>query len=170
MTLQKWHFAALTLLAGSLLALAIWLSVNANVPKIWAPFSVVLVLISWNLPHLGIASLPIILFIAPVFMWSWNPSAFTGKASIPKRSFVLFLVTVALSGWHYFAGWSYGVRYQGQNHTFGVFALSIAQVVGLLLIGKLALKSPSFRTNLAFHWLLFAWLMTYAFPYLGELP
>jgi hypothetical protein len=31
-------------------------------------------------------------------------------------------------------------------------------------------KSKSFASNLIFHWLLFAWLGWFAFPYLGESP
>jgi hypothetical protein len=31
-------------------------------------------------------------------------------------------------------------------------------------------NGASFRTSLFVHWMLFAWLAWYAFPYLGELP
>jgi hypothetical protein len=39
-----------------------------------------------------------------------------------------------------------------------------------LIFFRSLIVAPSFRTNMFFHWILFAWLAWFAFPWLGELP
>jgi hypothetical protein len=51
-----------------------------------------------------------------------------------------------------------------------ICAINVAWLVSLWTILYSASKMRSFKTNLLFHAVLFAWLAWYAFPYLGELP
>jgi hypothetical protein len=157
-------YKIITVIAGCSLALVTWQSVNANVPEPWAPFSIFHVI-------LGLASGSGILVFswATAAFWVWNPGAFNGKSDVPKRSIVLYGILAALSILHNVVGISYGLRYQGKVYTVIVTSVNFALI---LIIASLLIHSrraPSFAKSLFFHWLLFAWLLSYAFPYLGEL-
>ena len=74
--------------------------------------------------------------------------------------------TIALAG-----GWRYGLKYEGDDYTrFACVTSATCNAVLLLAFGAAWKLRPSFTLNLVVHWLLFAWLAWYAFPYLGELP
>src|SRR6185295_18070427 len=65
------------------------------------------------------------------------------------------------------AGWIYGVRYQGLTYVVGVLGMTIAAVVFLGVFLLWNRRSPSLANSATFHFVLFAWLGTYAVPYLG---
>jgi hypothetical protein len=103
------------------------------------------------------------LLIGPLMML-WNPDAFEGGQQIPKRSKVLLLVSSLLA-------FLFGVielpdvhRYLGTVRTITIYSISF--LIFLILLGLFWLnkRQARFSVNLAFHWLLFSWLMTYAFP------
>jgi hypothetical protein len=101
----------------------------------------------------------------------WNPGLLRGEVKVPKRSSVLLLIATLLSVPWFVAGWKFGLQFQGRRYTYSVLAINIAWLGGLwALIARSRKAEPSFRTNLFLHWMLFAWLAWYAFPYLGELP
>jgi hypothetical protein len=63
------------------------------------------------------------------------------------------------------------LEYQGARHTYVVCIVNAAWIAFLWLIfARYWKREPSFKINLLLHWVLFAWLAWYAFPYLGELP
>lgn len=67
--------------------------------------------------------------------------------------------------------WKWGLQYQGARYTDSVLALNVIWLAGLRTMSYVCCKrEPSFTTSLTLHWLLFAWVAWYAFPYLGELP
>jgi len=69
------------------------------------------------------------------------------------------------------AEWNWALQYHGPLYTRAVCAINIAWAVFLILAFARGLKKPpSFVYSLFLHWMLFAWLAWYAFPYLGELP
>lgn len=156
---QEGKYTLITLISGCSLALVPWLSLSSNTPKIWAPFPLTLFMFG------GWLSLGIV----PILMWLWNPALFAGSENVPKRSAALLLLLASLSIFYCFVGWPYGVKYQGQVHTVFVILLNATLIATLLLLGWLGWRRPSFHKNLAFHWLLFAWVISYSFPYLGEL-
>ncbi len=67
-------------------------------------------------------------------------------------------------------GWRYGLKYESLTYSISTALLSavLAVFTGILIL-RLR-RGPSFALNLLTHFVLFAWLITYAFPYLGELP
>jgi hypothetical protein len=66
--------------------------------------------------------------------------------------------------------WKLGFAYQGVTHTMTCAIASAVMLAGCgLLLWRLR-KHPSFEGSLALHTLLFAWIASYAFPYLGETP
>jgi hypothetical protein len=84
---------------------------------------------------------------------------------------VLLAVAAVLSVFYFIGSWKWGLEYQGLHHTRVVCA---ANIVWVAILGFAFARSrqgtTSFKFNLFLHWMLFAWLAWYAFPYLGELP
>jgi hypothetical protein len=64
----------------------------------------------------------------------------------------------------------YGVIYRGALYTALVYVINAIWLASLWWAVVRCQRQPSFARNLFSHWLLFAWLAWYAFPYLGELP
>jgi hypothetical protein len=160
----------LTILAGLLLALiasqslGLWFPGGASIiaplplPLIWLAFA------SDGHFLLIIALLPSLAF------WLWSPGLFRGKATAPIRSVILLAIGGATSIVWFVGGWRYGLEYQGLAYNVSTALLSavLAVLTGVLILRSR--KAPSFTLNLIVHFVLFAWLITYAFPYLGELP
>jgi hypothetical protein len=110
----------------------------------------------------------IAIVIPCALFFAWNPRLLFGATNIPLRSIALFALAAAFSIYWFFAAWRYGVEYQGWWHTYLMVGFN---VVWIALIGFLCRRRDvSFARNLLFHWMLFAWLGWYAFPYLGDLP
>ena len=160
----------LTILAGLLLALLAAQSLGVWVPggaSIIAPLPLPLIWFAFRTDSaflLAIALLPSLAF------WVWSPGLFRGKATVPFRSIILFVIGLAASIIWFVEGWRYGLKYQGLTYNISTALLSavLAVLTGVLILRSR--KVPSFTLNLLTHFVLFAWLITYAFPYLGELP
>lgn len=159
-----------TLISGLLLLIPATIGLFlTGVPTLLCPLPYLTVvpaflLSSMHLEHAAVL-IPVILFFA------WNPSLFRGSSTIPKRTYVLFVIATVMSVIWFIVGWNYGLQYQSPTYTHYICVLNIAWIAG---IGALLLlrqkRNPSFASNLVFHLVLFAWLGWYAFPYLGELP
>jgi hypothetical protein len=108
---------------------------------------------------------PVLLFFV------WHRGLFRGEARIPLRSYALLAIVTVLSMVYFIAGWKLGLEYQGAEHTRFMCIVNVAWAAVLMFaFGRAWKKGCSFRTSLFLHWMLFAWLAWYAFPYLGELP
>ncbi len=106
-----------------------------------------------------------------IFFLLWNPNLLRGQVEIPKRTYFLFAGTVLLTIVWFMGGWKFGLQYQGTRFTYLVCAINALWILFLAaFLIRARKRNPSFPKNLALHWLLFAWLSWYAFPYLGELP
>jgi hypothetical protein len=137
-------------------------------PTILHPFPAITVLPAFFLAsaHLWMAgtAVPII------FFFSWSPRLWQGETRVPKRSSVLLAAAAFLSIIWFVFGWKLGLHYQGPAYTYWVCAINVAWIVILAVSIARCQRANSFASNLIFHWLLFAWLGWFAFPYLGELP
>lgn len=109
--------------------------------------------------------LPVLIFFA------WNPQLFRGESKIPKRTTVLFIAAAALNATWFVVGWKYGLQYQGLRYTHVVSVVNAGwiSIIGLMFL-YVRRSGATYWKTLAIHWMLFAWLGWYAFPYLGELP
>ena len=100
----------------------------------------------------------------------WCKQLFMRQAAIPFRTWILFFGTTALTVAWYVAGWNYGLEWGGKFFTYGCAIIS-----GLLFLAcgfflYIAKHHKSFSASLAAHLVLFVWLFSYAFPWLGETP
>lgn len=144
---------------------------GSGVPTLLCPLPTLTVLPAFMLSNVfrngfwAAIGLPTLLF------FGWHPGLFRGEAKVPKRSYVLFLIATVLSVVYFIASWKWGVQYQGVRYTQAVCALNAAWISLLGVAFARARKGTrSFEFSLFLHWMLFAWLGWYAFPYLGELP
>ena len=153
------------------LALVTWMGAfSAGVPTLHSPLPLLtvlpaLVLSRWHVQYLAI------LVPSVLFFFLWTPGVRkNSRPDIPKRTIALLSLLTVLTVVYFVASWSDGIRYQGLRHTKVVSIISVAWLAALWLVVVRCWRKPSVIGNLILHWLLFAWLGWYAFPYLGELP
>lgn len=111
-----------------------------------------------------VLALPAVLFL----MWTLPTRDWT--SAIPKKSVVLARVVGALSAAWFAFGWRWAIHYQGWSYTVIVAVLSLFALVFLERLRARQAAAPSDRVWLIYHCLVFAWVFTYAFPWLGETP
>jgi hypothetical protein len=98
---------------------------------------------------------------------AWHPALLRGVAQIPARTVALWLVVAILSAAYFAAGWHAGVRYEGALFTWTTLILNIFLSILCTALLWRARTRPSLGRSLSLHASLFAWISTYAFPYLG---
>jgi len=139
---------------------------SSGSPSLVAPTSVVLVLPIFVSELWGVVAFA----VWPLAFLAWAHPLLTGSGIFPARTFVLWAVLQLLSAVWFAAGWQLGLQYEGATFTWGTLVLSVLLSLGALGLGMSCRRRASFPRNLVAHWLLFAWVVTYAFPYLGETP
>jgi hypothetical protein len=107
--------------------------------------------------------------VGPVLLLLWNPRLLRGSSTYPRRSTIGLAILSLLSAAWFWAGWSLGVKYEGLFHVLGTLALNAAALTGAWMLALRARRRPSANRNLMAHWLVVAWLVWVAFPWLGEL-
>jgi hypothetical protein len=156
--------------AGLCLLIPAWIGrFPSGVPTLYSPLPTLtilpaLVLSRWHLESLAVL-VPSILF----FLWS--PGLLLNqRPNLPKKTIVLLGLLTVLTVVDCVLEWKYGVRYRGTRYTVLVYIINAMWLASLWWTVVRSQRQPSFKGNLFSHWLLFAWLSWYAFPYLGELP
>lgn len=143
----------------------LFMLVSNDIPSVLYPLPVFVVLPAFFGLHYAAAAVPALLF----FMW--NPGLFRGDTKVPRRSYILLKIATLLTPVWLALGWKDGLEFQGRKYNYSVLAINVCWLFALWAMSARTRKAqPSFSGNLLFHWLLFAWLAWYAFPYLGELP
>ena len=157
---------ALTSIAGISLMLPLPLLIfTKDVPSQLYPFPVVVAIPALFGLRYAAAAVPMLLFFL------WNPALFRGEAKVPKRSYALLLSATLLSVPWFILGWKFGLEFQGSRYNYSVLVINIGWLAALwTMASHNRRREPSFQSSLFLHWVLFAWLAWYAFPYLGELP
>ena len=165
------------LLGAIVLGFVSYSTMSANVPTIYSPFSLTVVLPTFYIYDLGkilpsfLSFLPVILArcIVPLFFIAWSHKLYSNTCKIPRRSIILFSMMIILSFISLFGSWNYGIEYQGKFHTIAMYGLNLIFWVVMIFLYLLNRKKPSFKISFIFHWISFAWLAWVAFPWLGEL-
>ena len=107
---------------------------------------------------------PLALGVPVVAFWCWGLPLFWGAKEFPARSVVLAVAAIASS-----AIWLV-VGDASKYYSWLFFALSGGLLVLTIAAVAWCRRRPSFPANLAGHALLFAWLGSFAFPWVGEVP
>ena len=90
------------------------------------------------------------------------------RSRLSKRSLIaLGLGAIACAAFSYFS-WSTGVEFQGKYFVHACALINTLAVSCLLSIWAMNHWRAVPYSAIAFHFALFAWLGTYAFPYIGE--
>jgi len=110
----------------------------------------------------------LVLALAPLAFWFWSFQLFYGRPQVPIRSVVLFAIATFASALWFVLKWHDGIGFHGSLYTFGTLSLNLFLVAFVWLLTILGRRSQSFLKSLVLHCIAFAWLVTYAFPYLVE--
>ena len=159
---------ATTSLGAVIVTLACCASVGAfggGSPTIAAPASFLLVIPTFS----GVpAPIAILLVVGGFALWSLQ--LFRGVGHMPVRTVVLLLVVVVASIYWYVAGWRYGIEWQGREYT--TMCATLSGIIAIACAGLVwrARFAPNHKVSAAAHTLLFVWMATYGFAYLGETP
>src|SRR5712692_694824 len=138
-------------------------------PTILSPMPALTVIPAFILMNAGFHRIAVA--VPAIFFLFWNPNLMRGQTEIPKRTYFLFVGAVLLTVIWFLGGWKFGLQYQGARFIYSVCAINMLWILFLaFFLFRARKRIPSFARSLALHWLLFAWLAWYAFPYLGELP
>jgi len=139
----------------------------SGTPSLLAPFPTLTILVAFALP----AAFPWLAAVVPSIVFAaWNPALFQGEARVPRRSLALLVALTILTIVDFTVEWRGGMHYHGAQFTVGVFIANVVWLVVIWISFGRGVRRSSFFNNLLAHWLLFAWLASFAFPYLGELP
>jgi len=108
----------------------------------------------------------------PVLFMLWSYQLVKGDNVIPKRSKILTLILVFVSllwlvPW-LVAIWAGGARHQGLGPTNAALMVNVLCWFVLFMLYRASMKYKLYIQNYLFHWLLFAWLGWFAFPWFGE--
>lgn len=105
--------------------------------------------------------------VALVFI-AWNLQLLRGIVSIPTRSLVLLSILGLLCGGYLLSRAEFMVERNALGYYSAIVAINCAVVVFLVFIAYRGRTRPRLSTSMVFHWLLFAWPATYAFPWMFE--
>jgi len=160
--------AVVVILAGLALMIPAALGLRGNGPNTLSPLPALTTWSALLLAYLHIWQVAMLFPTLCFFLWS--PGLFHGETRTPKRSYVL-LAALSISSVAWFvSGWQYGLDYQGARYTSIVAIINVVFVTFLIAaFFRNWSRGPSFKRNLILHWVLFAWLAWYAFPWLGEM-
>jgi hypothetical protein len=168
--------AALVLATAALVGVAGFLSIREDVPSWSSPFALLTTFPAFWIFELDertwSPAVPFALSSLPVVMGFLLSSLHLLRKTteIPQRSVKTLFAFILLNALWFWAGWAYGIQYQGRSHVLYIAvcnAAFIGAALGLLLINS---KTPRFGINLAFQGVVFAWLAWCALPWMGEMP
>lgn len=152
---------AVVILALSLVLFAFLGLFSATDPTSYSPKPMLVVISAWVLSYAAV-------LIPAVLFFLWNPNLLVRQQStLPKRTIGLVALLSVLTLAEFETVWKDAIQYQGPHHTIAVFAINMLWLAILWWAVVRTLRRPSFGANLLSHWLLFAWLGWYAFPFLG---
>lgn len=154
---KYWEFGGAILLFG--VSLMIF---SPNVMNIWVPMPIYLVILAW-------VATPLTLFLTPaLYLLSTKLSGKSKYFSIITISMIVIFAILNL--WYFYGSYSYGIKYQGLEHTQIVFIENIVGFGVALLLAAWShfrkSQAGTYAANLIF-FILLSWC---AFPYLGEMP
>lgn len=163
---ETWYRIAFLVLGGALAAIPI-VGFSAHLPTVFSPFPAPFTLAIWIL---GYPTGLLLATLLPVAFWMFSHQLARGEARIPLRGRVLLFPVTALAIIWTLYGYRHGAAHQGALYARTIVAINIAMPLLLTVLFQRNRRSPSYGRAFAYQWLLWAWIGSYAFAYLGELP
>jgi hypothetical protein len=108
--------------------------------------------------------------LLPIVFWLLSPQLARGIATIRVRGAIALATATILSLVATAYGFRYGLQYEGAAYAWTVLAINIMTPLLLSCLLWINRRTPRYAVCFAYHWLLCAWIGSYAFAYLGELP
>lgn len=160
----------LVIAAGLCLLIPAWIGLfSSGVPTLYSPLPTLTILPAFVLSRWHFESLAVL--VPTIFFFLWSPGLLLHeRQNLPKRTIALLGLLTVLTVVDCILEWKYGMQYRGMRYTLLVYTINAIWLAALWWTVMHSQRRPSFRGHLFSHWLLFAWLAWYAFPYLGELP
>lgn len=160
------------IIGGLFVSIAGGLSMVANYPKIYSPYSLIVVI-----PTMLAGAIELSRFIAyflgifplAILYLIWSFSFIREPYSIPKPTVILAAICIVLSGVFNITSYKYGIQYQGQLHTLLMYLFNLILIIFMIMLFKFNKSNPCKYSGLGFNILLFSWIGWVAFPWLGEL-
>jgi hypothetical protein len=118
---------------------------------------------------LGVPAMLVAIAFGTAFMF-WSRYLERSDTSIPHRSIILLVVTTIVSTLIYASVWEDAIQYPDETFVVEALVSSVVMAVALYLLAAWNHRMPSFAASATFHFFLFAWLGTYAVPWVGEVP
>ena len=147
------------------------LTMIANYPKLYSPYSFFVVLPALIASALELPKI-LLLFIAALpntlFFLLWSKYTVKDKFLIHKATLKLSCAFVLLSIFFCITSYSYGIKYQGLEHTLLMYCFNLVFIGSLYKVYLINRIKPSINNCLFYNVLLFIWLGWCAFPWLGE--
>jgi hypothetical protein len=164
------NYRLLVIAAGLCLLIPAWIGLlSSGVPTLYSPLPTLTILPAFVLSRWHLESFA--LLVPSILFFLWSPSLLLNQQPTPpKRTIVLLGLLTVLTVVDCVLEWNYGVHYRGTRQTILLYIVNAMWLACLWWAMVRSQRQPSFKRNLFSHWLLFAWLAWYAFPYLGELP
>jgi hypothetical protein len=169
---RRWWTVGVTVLAlaaagraGIADGLAIWSpEPAATVLPILASLMVMGEGTSWRWVHeFGVPCL-----IGPALLFAWYPGLLSGANTVPRRSTVGLLLLSVLTLVDFALEWKHGIQYHGEQFVRGTFIVNVLAGCIAWALMRLAYQRMTFATTLTAHAWVVAWLVWFAFPWLGE--
>jgi hypothetical protein len=136
-------------------------------PSTYSPFPLMTMLPALILSELRLETAAVL--VPVVLFFAWAPGLLMREASrLPKRTVWAIATLTALTVLDFSIEWKHGVEFHGPQYTTTVALINVVWLGLLWWVAVRAWRQPSFKKILLTHWLMFAWLSWYAFPYLGE--
>jgi len=147
------------------------LTMIANYPKIYSPYSFVVVIPAFMFSALELPKF-ILYFLAALpnalCFLLWSKFTVKGEFLIQKTTFNLSRILVILSILLCITSYNYGIKYQGLSHTLFIYLFNVFFIGALYKVYLINRIKPSINNSILYNILLFSWLGWCAFPWLGE--
>jgi hypothetical protein len=152
-----------TLLFSAVSAQSIGVIGTQSVPTVSTPGGLPLFVIGFlfKSPFVSI----VIVAIAFLFM---ERKLMTKQRIAAKWNAFAVVIVGGLSLWYFASSWNEGLEYEGRQFTVATAILGAAFGSVLLLLILCTRRLNSAWSQLLLHFVFAAWIVTYAFPYLGE--
>ena len=145
---------------------------SAGFPTLFCPFPLITTWPMLNLfpPEFPEMAIYLVVLIPALLFFLWNPGVLRGRSHLPKRTIAAAGLLSALTAFYFVSVKDFYLQDRGARYSLVLIIVNLAWLALLWSCIVRGLRRPSFGANLLTHWILFAWLGWYAFPWLGELP